>query len=95
MKIEVTEEAADWYKEELYLRDNDTIRFFVRYGGVGGQIPGFSLGVSEEQPILPHTITTVQNITFFIEETDAWYFENNDLHIHFDKEKGEPLFVYK
>src|SRR5690625_300654 len=94
MKIVVTEDAANWYKQELHLKDNDSLRFFVRYGGFGGQIPGFSLGVSEESPIQVHASTTVNKITFFIEEADEWYFEDKNLHINFYIEHHESKFLY-
>ncbi len=94
MKIIISNEAANWYINELNLKENDTIRFFVRYGGMGGNVPGFSLGVNVQKPVQPHTLITVEKIDFFIEESDVWYFENNDLHIQFDDKLHEPLFSY-
>lgn len=94
MKLEITKEAANWYKEELDLEEVTWIRFFVRYGGVGGRIPGFSLGISTNAPHKIYGSTEVDGITFFIEETDAWYFENSGLRISFDKKLQEPNFKY-
>ncbi|MFS0751707.1 HesB/YadR/YfhF family protein [Oceanobacillus sp. 1P07AA] len=94
MKINVTEEAANWYKEELNLTDKSSLRFFVRYGGVGGRIAGFSLGVKLESPINAHASTTVDDIQFFVEESDAWYFEDSNLSVSFDTKNGEPKIEY-
>lgn len=33
MNLSVTKEAAQWYKTELNLQSNETLRFFVQYGG--------------------------------------------------------------
>lgn len=95
MEIIVSEEAANWYKEELELEPNSNVRFFVRYGGVGGRIPGFSLGVNIESPELLHTSTTINELTFFIEEEDAWYFENHNLIVTLDEKLEEPQFMYE
>lgn len=95
MEIIISEEAAKWYKEELDLEDQASIRFFVRYGGVGGRIPGFSLGISVGPPRQIHTATTVNNLQFYIEEEDAWYFENQNLLITLDEQFEEPQFTYQ
>lgn len=95
MEIIISDEAVKWYKEELDLKENDSIRFFVRYGGVGGKIPGFSLGISVVPPRQIHTSTMVDNIQFFIEEEDAWYFGDEDLVITLDEQFKEPQFTYQ
>jgi len=89
MKIEVSEEAANWYKEELDINTGN-IRFFVRYGGIGGRIPGFSLGIKLEQPIEVHSFTVVEDLFFFIEEKDAWYFEDADMAVQLEQGKTDP-----
>lgn len=94
MKINVTEEAANWYKEELNLTEKSSLRFFVRYGGVGGRIAGFSLGVKEESPINAHASTTINDIQFFVEDSDAWYFEDSNLSVSFDTKNSEPKIEY-
>lgn len=94
MQIQITDEAINWYKEELNIQSDDAVRFFVRYGGVGGRIPGFSLGINVESPQTVHTSVTKNGFTFFIEETDAWYFENSNLTVQMDEELQEPEFIY-
>lgn len=96
MEIQISKEAAKWYKHELDLENNDNyIRFFVRYGGFGGNIPGFSLGVSKDAPEEVHAAKEIDNITFYVEEKDAWYFEDNDLKIKFSRKKQEPEISYE
>ena len=95
MEIIITEEAVHWYKEELELSDPTYIRFHVRYGGIGGNIPGFSLGISLEEPSQIHTSIEKDFITFYIEESDAWYFDDKNLMISFDEQMNEPQLAYK
>lgn len=94
MKLDISQEAVDWYREELDLDDWKALRFFVRYGGVGGKIPGFSLGITSEEPEVIHASAKKDGITFYIDETDAWYFEDSDLAIELNKQLNEPEFNY-
>lgn len=95
MRIIISEEAAHWYKEELDLTESAYVRFYVRYGGVGGNVPGFSIGLANEPPTQMHTSVKVNHITFYIEEQDAWYFEGKDLIITFNEQLNEPQFTYE
>lgn len=95
MEINMTDGAISWYEKELEVEAGDAIRFFVRYGGVGGRIPGFSLGINLEQPNAVHTSTLKNGITYFIEETDAWYFDGHDLTVQIDEQLEEPQFKYQ
>lgn len=94
MKLTVQEEAAAWYKEELELTNNTSLRFFVRYGGVCGLQPGFSLGIRPDTPEEPIMETTVNNIHFYVEDEDAWYFDHHDVNVYYDEDKKEPNFEY-
>lgn len=93
MNIQVSLGAADWYKEELGIDGNAYLRLYVRYG-FGGFVPGFSLGIKLDSPEEIHASHETDNITFFIEEKDEWYFGGKDLHISLNTEKDEPEFHY-
>src|SRR5699024_1187212 len=94
MNIHVTKDAAAWYKKE-YDIDTASLRFFVRDRGFGGNVPGFSLGVHLEEPLNRHTSIQVNDILFFVTESDVWYCEAADLHISYDEENNEPPFAYQ
>ncbi|MFD2444006.1 HesB/YadR/YfhF family protein [Bacillus sp. CGMCC 1.16607] len=94
MKIEVTKDAADWYKSEMSLQNGDKIRFFVRYGGLSTVQKGFSLGIEKEEPTDIGAKTTVEGILFYIEEKDLWYFDNHDLRVKLNTKWEEPEFEY-
>lgn len=95
MNINISKETAQWYKQELGLETSSFVRFYVRYGGIGGNIPGFSLGLSVEKPSNIHTQVTVEDITFYIEESDEWYFDGKDLFVSLNSHTKEPQFTYK
>jgi len=93
MNLEITREAAKWYKNELELNEDTDLRFFVRYG-FGGHIPGFSLGINKDTPTDIFASSDLEGLTFFIENKDAWYFEGYDLHVSFNENIQEPKFEY-
>lgn len=95
VQIIISDETVHWYKEELELTDPTYVRFHVRYGGVGGNVPGFSLGLAIESPSQIHTSVEVDFITFYIEESDAWYFEDKNLVITLNETLNEPQFTYE
>ncbi|GEL07901.1 iron-sulfur cluster biosynthesis family protein [Salisediminibacterium halotolerans] len=74
MNLTITNEAVQFYKQELNLADNDTLTLYVRVGGVGSG--GFSAGLSRGRPdhsaVYKHE---EQGIIFYIAEDDAWYFD--------------------
>lgn len=83
-----------WYKEELALSAGACIRFFVRYGGHSSIQSGFSLGISKDHPVHPIVSIEQDGLTFFIEESDLWFFDGHDLIIQFNEKLGEPEFLY-
>lgn len=95
MKLTVTEEAANWYENELDIEGKSPLRFYVRYGGVGGLQPGFSLAIKLEEPAEPIAETTVGNIRFFVEADDEWYFDDHSLTVELDEKWNEPHFNYE
>lgn len=88
MKITVSNEAATWYKDEL-INDSPFIRFFPRYGG-GGHIPGFAIAVIDDKPEIALFQTTIDNITFYVEEKDAWFFDGISIDVGWDDILEEP-----
>ena len=95
MNLDITEAAAEWYKDEFDLSQKANLRLFVRYGGVGGLVPGFSIGINIEEPNQIYAKKTINSLTIYIEEKDAWYFGDKDLLIEFNYNLHEPKFIYK
>lgn len=95
MEIYITDEAAKWFEDELFLQKGDSIRFFVKYGGSTPVQEGFSLGMSKEQPSEPIVKKVHNDILYYVEEKDLWYFDQHDLHVGYDKDIDEPVYEYK
>ncbi|MEC5186442.1 HesB/YadR/YfhF family protein [Geobacillus thermodenitrificans] len=94
MNITITKKAFDWYKRELGLKPGDAIRLFARYGGCSTVQKGFSLGIAKDEPAgEPAAQTTVDGVTFFVEDSDQWYFDGHDLTIDLDEKGDEPVFL--
>lgn len=91
MEIIVKEDVVKWYKDELDI-DQGYIRFFPRYG-FGGHIPGFSIGINHDSPNELHESTELEGIIFYVEEKDAWYFEDVDLTVNINEKLNEPTYV--
>lgn len=89
MKLKVSEEAAQWYIDELGLNPNQSIKF---YGKVYGPHDGFSVGLDVAEPSNTLITITVKNINFYIDANDAWFFDNYDLDIDFDEDLKEPRY---
>lgn len=92
MEIKITTDVAKWFKSELQIDDQGYIRFFPRYG-FGGHIPGFSIGINRESPVELHESTELEGITFYVEDKDAWYFENVDLSVTLNEKRNEPDYI--
>lgn len=95
MKIQITEEAFKWFHEEMDVEENESVRFFVRYGGSGGLQPGFSLGVTIDEPHEAAVSVEQDGVTYFIEETDLWYFDDHDLIVSIQSESEELSYQYE
>ncbi|RDI45844.1 HesB/YadR/YfhF family protein [Falsibacillus pallidus] len=95
MKIVLSEGALKWFQEEMDAAKGDTIRFYVRYGGSSPVQQGFSLGVTKEEPIDMAVSVQHEDVTYFIEDRDVWYFDGHDLHVVFDEKKNELVYEYK
>jgi uncharacterized protein YneR len=94
MELTITDEAVDWYINEMELQKGTSIKFFVRYGGCGGVQPGLSLGVALDTPNEPIVKVESKGILFFVEEKDAWYFDQHNLHIEYNSVYNEVEFKY-
>lgn len=95
MNFSITQPAAKWYAREMDLEEGDAVRFFARLGGHSTVQTGFSLGISNEQPVDPAFTTKEQGVTFFVEEKDAWYFDGVDFHIKYNKKDDEIRYEFE
>jgi uncharacterized protein YneR len=93
MKLTVTPEAAKWFREELRLKDGDTVRIFVRYGGGTVIYPGFSLGVCVESPKSVAAMVEVEGNGYFVREGDAAFLDERELKVVYNANEGDIEFL--
>lgn len=94
MEIHLSKDANNWFRDEMEVEPGEAVRFFVRYGGSGLQ-PGFSLGVTKESPYEPVVRLEQEQVLYFIEDTDHWYFDGHDLHVTVDDSLDELSYSYE
>ncbi|QGH35843.1 HesB/YadR/YfhF family protein [Gracilibacillus salitolerans] len=96
MEIKVSDQALQWFKDDVEISDGDTIKFQAKYGGYSPIHEGFSLAFALNEPLEDTiTITEKNGITFFIDATDAWYFEGYNLIVKYDEELDEVAYDYE
>ncbi len=93
MNITVTPAALDWFKRE-FTRNGKHIRVFPKYGQ-SPLHPGFTLTMAVDTPRDVAASATYDSLVFFVKEDDVWYFNGNDLSIHFDVKSEEIHFDIK
>ena len=95
MKIEISEDAMKWFHDEMEVESGEAVRFFVRYGGSSKLQPGFSLGVTKDQPQEAAVEVKENDVVYFIEESDVWYFDGHDLHVSVNDKLHELDYSYE
>ncbi|PYZ95213.1 hypothetical protein CR194_06775 [Salipaludibacillus keqinensis] len=91
MKFTITDQAIDFYKNELNLTDGDSLSFFVRIGGVGSG--GFSAGLYLGIPDHDYISLQKRGLNFCVAEDDQWYFDG--MIIDYNEDYGEVTFENK
>ncbi|WP_239256949.1 HesB/YadR/YfhF family protein [Listeria ilorinensis] len=95
MKINVTENAQKWFKDEFDVSGDNGIRLFAKYGGSNSSLhPGFSIGLAAEAPTEIAVSDKEENLLIFVEEHDYWYFKEHDWKIDYDPDTEEVKFSY-
>jgi len=94
MKLTISDEAVKWYESEMGISPSRGVRFLGKVYGKSPIHDGFSLAVEVFEPNDPLLIQYHDDIPFFIEKADEWFFEGHDLAIEFDEKKQEPVYHY-
>lgn len=94
MKLIITQQALQHFKDNWDLEPGAEVGFMGRYGGCSPIQQGFSLGITVESPLSPIVTTEMDGITFYVNEKDEWYFDGHDLEVDFDADKQELIYNY-
>ncbi|MGN7471030.1 HesB/YadR/YfhF family protein [Brevibacillus sp. SAFN-007a] len=92
MKLTVTAPAVAWFKGEWGCKEGDSVRFFVRYGGVSTVQDSFSMGIAKEQPNEVGLSAVVDGITFYMEQDELWYMNGHGLIVDYRSATDEVDF---
>src|SRR5690606_11402252 len=88
MNMHVTDVAIACLKDEWAFESGEYVRVYVRYVS-GGPAP-MALGIQKEKPRQAFYSTEAGGITFYAEESDAWYLRGRTVTI--DAEGTEIVF---
>nr|WP_295971309.1 HesB/YadR/YfhF family protein [uncultured Bacillus sp.] len=94
MKIIIRERAMKWFKEEMELKKGDYVRFYTQFYGSSPVQETYSLGFTKDEPIDLAVSVVMEGITFFIEESDLWYFDRHDLQVDYNEKNDEIEYQY-
>jgi len=96
MSLKVSKEAAEWYKEEMSLKQGDYVQFYVQlYGGIPTVHPNYSLGVSTGKEGNIAIKEVVEGITFYFSEDNSWFLEEFDMQVILGNDELEFVFNKK
>lgn len=98
MNIELTQEAVEWFKNELGLpKQNKVLQFFVRYGGEFQLKQGFSpaINVEHRNRIDIGFEKNYFGLDIVVATNDIWYFEDDEIVVDIVDHEDEILFRKK
>jgi len=96
MEIKISDQALNWFKNEVEVSEGSTVKFQAKYGGYSPIHEGFSLAFMVGEPLTePITTTEKGGITFFIDSTDQWYFDGYNLKVNYDEKNQEVAYEYE
>ncbi|MEH7417222.1 HesB/YadR/YfhF family protein [Neobacillus drentensis] len=95
MEIGLSNEAIQWFRDEVELKSGDKVRFYVKIYGNSPVQEGFSLAFTvDNEPIDIGVKTEIEGLTFYIEGSDLWFFNGHDLFVDYNKQWDELEFSY-
>lgn len=95
MKIVVNERALQWFKEEVRLEAGDKVRFFTKIYGSSPVQEGYGLAFTIDNDSKDVAVQTVSDErTFYISESDLWFFDGHDLHVEYNETQDEVEYKY-
>lgn len=95
MKIEVSEKALHWFKEEVGLENGKKVRFYSKIYGTSPVQEGYALAFTIDNDSSDAAVHVVSDgITFFVGESDLWFFNGHDLHIEYNEGMDEVEYKY-
>lgn len=94
MEIKLSEKALEWFIYEVNLKAGEGVHFYGKVYGKTNVHDGFSLSFEVKKPKNPAYELKVNDISFFVEPGDMWFFEGYNLNIDYDQKNDGPLYTF-
>ncbi|MBS4749920.1 iron-sulfur cluster biosynthesis protein [Carnobacteriaceae bacterium zg-ZUI78] len=95
MNIIVKPKAQQWYEREMGISKGRGVRFFGQVYGCSPIHESFSLALEVNEPSRPYAVTILNDIPYFIESGDEWFFDGYDFIVDYDDRLDEPKYIYE
>ncbi|WP_066068226.1 HesB/YadR/YfhF family protein [Neobacillus soli] len=95
MFISIDERATSWFSREFEFNKPFSIRMFPQYAGFGQKHKGYCMAFSAELPANVGFTREVNGITFFVEGSDIWFFEDTETYLSVDNRVDEIQVTFK
>lgn len=95
MTLTVHDQALAWFKEEVLSDDMNHIRLFAKYGGETNKHVNMSVGIQVARPEHPYRSYHIDGIDFYIEDVDAWFFNDDIIYIDYNPKLKEPVYIFE
>lgn len=97
MKLDVTDQAIQWFKEEVLVEEGSAVRFYVKIYGTSPIREGYALAFEVHNEAIDGPVGEKfeqSGLTFYVKEDDLWFFEGHDLVVDYDQKMEEVAYRY-
>ncbi|MEW9109970.1 HesB/YadR/YfhF family protein [Cytobacillus gottheilii] len=95
MKIQISDKALQWFKDEVGLEPGKKVRFYSQIYGTSPVQEGYALAFTIDNDSRNAVVETVSDgITFFVEDADLWFFNGHDLYVDYNEKSDEVEYDY-
>ncbi len=94
MEIKIHEDAQKWFENELGISDGRGVRFLGKVYGETTVHEGFSLAIEVTEPGNTLALVEINNIPYFVDANDEWFFGGYDLEVKLSENHREPEYIF-
>lgn len=94
MDIMVSKQAANFFKREMDFSGGKGLRIKAKSYGSTNVHTYMSVAVEATKPRKPIAMTEEAGLSFFVEESEAWFVAGLDLEIDYNAAEGIPTYYF-
>ncbi|AXX64309.1 MAG: iron-sulfur cluster biosynthesis protein [Lactobacillus sp.] len=94
MKITISPVAQQWYQENIDLKPGDGLHFYGKVYGKTNVHQGYSIAFAKQKPQQPYYEVVYQQISYYFNDEDVWFFTGYDLQIDYDAKVDSPTYTF-